>query len=66
MDRIVVDPSLYLQESAPLMYAVENRSMPDAFTIFGGQLLLQNATKCAFNKLQDYDFCKLAKFSVLL
>lgn len=39
MDRIVVDPSLYLQESTPLMYAVENRSMPDAFKIFGGQLL---------------------------
>ncbi|ONI14998.1 hypothetical protein PRUPE_3G020200 [Prunus persica] len=36
MDRIVVDPSLYLQESTPLMYAVENRSMPDAFKIFGG------------------------------
>ncbi|XP_050104504.1 beta-glucuronosyltransferase GlcAT14C-like [Malus sylvestris] len=36
MDRIVDDPSLYLQHVAPLLYIVENRTMPDAFKIFGG------------------------------
>ncbi|CAN6571165.1 unnamed protein product [Malus baccata var. baccata] len=35
-DRIVNDPNLYLQEVAPLLYAVEKRTIPDAFKIFGG------------------------------
>lgn len=39
VDRIVVDPSLYLEESTPLMYAVENRTIPDAFKVFGGKLV---------------------------
>ncbi|KAL5554438.1 hypothetical protein UlMin_041839 [Ulmus minor] len=34
--RIVVDPSLYLQKRASIMYAVETREIPDSFSIFGG------------------------------
>lgn len=36
-NRIVVDPSLYSEKSSPIMYAVETRENPDAFTVFGGQ-----------------------------
>ncbi|XP_015895732.3 beta-glucuronosyltransferase GlcAT14A isoform X1 [Ziziphus jujuba] len=36
INRVVVDPSLYLQKSAPIMYAVETRENPDAFNVFGG------------------------------
>ncbi|KAK4349742.1 hypothetical protein RND71_029055 [Anisodus tanguticus] len=35
-NRIVVDPSLYLKQAAPLYYAVETRELPTAFDIFGG------------------------------
>ncbi|PON53185.1 Glycosyl transferase [Parasponia andersonii] len=36
VNRIVVDPSLYEQKSTPIMYAVETRETPDAFSVFGG------------------------------
>ncbi|KAJ4826384.1 hypothetical protein Tsubulata_026126 [Turnera subulata] len=36
INQIVVDPSLYLQKSSHLFYAVEKRATPDAFKIFGG------------------------------
>ncbi|GMN48140.1 hypothetical protein TIFTF001_017318 [Ficus carica] len=35
-NRIVVDPGLYNQKSAPIMYAVETRENPEAFRMFGG------------------------------
>ncbi|XP_002515811.3 beta-glucuronosyltransferase GlcAT14A [Ricinus communis] len=36
VNQIVMDPSLYLQKSSDLFYAVETRPNPDAFKIFGG------------------------------
>lgn len=36
INQIVVDPSLHLQKSSHLYYAVETRTTPDAFKIFGG------------------------------
>ncbi|KAF5953175.1 hypothetical protein HYC85_011119 [Camellia sinensis] len=35
-NRIIVDPSLYNRKSSPVFYAVETRTTPDAFKIFGG------------------------------
>ncbi|XP_031281320.1 beta-glucuronosyltransferase GlcAT14A-like [Pistacia vera] len=36
VNQIVIDPNLYYRETTPLMYAVETRTTPDAFKIFGG------------------------------
>ncbi|CAK7323738.1 unnamed protein product [Dovyalis caffra] len=36
INQIVVDPSLYLKKRSHLYYAVETRTTPDAFRIFGG------------------------------
>ncbi|KAJ0075729.1 hypothetical protein Patl1_34934 [Pistacia atlantica] len=36
INQIVIDPNLYYRETTPLMYAVETRTTPDAFKIFGG------------------------------
>ncbi|KAK3219117.1 hypothetical protein Dsin_013087 [Dipteronia sinensis] len=35
-DQIVIDPNLYYRENTPIMHAVETRTTPDAFKIFGG------------------------------
>ncbi|KAM6561889.1 hypothetical protein CsatB_021887 [Cannabis sativa] len=35
-NRIVIDPSLYNKKSSPIMYSVETRHTPEAFTVFGG------------------------------
>ncbi|KAL9402987.1 hypothetical protein Peur_006836 [Populus x canadensis] len=45
INQIVVDPSLHLQKSSHLYYAVETRTTPDAFKIFGGSpwLILSRA-----------------------
>lgn len=36
IDQVVIDPSLYLGKRSDLMYAVETRTKPNAFNIFGG------------------------------
>ncbi|KAJ8760031.1 hypothetical protein K2173_010887 [Erythroxylum novogranatense] len=36
INQIVVDPSLHLQKKSHLFYAVETRTEPDAFEIYGG------------------------------
>ncbi|XAR49794.1 hypothetical protein NMG60_11003933 [Bertholletia excelsa] len=36
VNRIAVDPNLYLKKNSPILYAWENRTTPDAFKIFGG------------------------------
>ncbi|WCJ28521.1 Core-2/I-branching beta-1 6-N-acetylglucosaminyltransferase family protein [Euphorbia peplus] len=36
VDQVVIDPSLYLGKRSDLMYAVETRTKPNAFNIFGG------------------------------
>lgn len=38
-NRIVVDPSLYSKQAAPLYYAVETREVPTTFDIFEGWLI---------------------------
>ncbi|KAK0595701.1 hypothetical protein LWI29_009203 [Acer saccharum] len=35
-NQIVIDPNLYYRENTPIMHAVETRTTPDAFKIFGG------------------------------
>lgn len=37
INRIVIDPNLYYKQTTPILYAVETRTSPDAFKIFGGQ-----------------------------
>ncbi|KAK9232653.1 hypothetical protein WN943_022901 [Citrus x changshan-huyou] len=36
INRIVIDPNLYYKKTTPILYAVETRTNPDAFKIFGG------------------------------
>ncbi|KAK2651843.1 hypothetical protein Ddye_011699 [Dipteronia dyeriana] len=35
-NQIVIDPNLYYRENTPIMHAVETRTTPDAYKIFGG------------------------------
>ncbi|KAK4839842.1 hypothetical protein QYF36_025372 [Acer negundo] len=35
-NQIVIDPNLYYRQNTPIMHAVETRTTPDAFKIFGG------------------------------